>query len=82
MACRSRTFVVSRKTCDETTADSLPDWLEGIRLSVAAGSGAVQVASRNLEDSVQTLLELAPTPSPTRLTYEVSVTVKRAVSRR
>ena len=30
----------------------------------SAGSGAVQVSSRDLEDSVQMLLELAPTPSP------------------
>jgi hypothetical protein len=29
-----------------------------------AGSGAVQVASRDLEDSVHMLVELAPTPSP------------------
>ena len=38
--------------------EKLPAWL--------AGSGAVQVSSRDLEDSVQMLLKLAPTPSPTR----------------
>jgi serine protease Do len=34
------------------------------RHAAVIGSGAVQVASLDLEDSVQMLLELAPTPSP------------------
>ena len=46
---------------DEIDAAFVGRWRCGVD-GWNAGSGAVQVASRDLEDSVQMLVELAPTP--------------------
>ncbi len=55
---------------DEIDAAFVGRWKRGAEVTDRehgrnTGSGAVQVASRDLEDSVQMLVELAPTPSPT-----------------
>jgi hypothetical protein len=51
---------------DEIDAAFVGRWRRGVDGvgECNAGSGAVQVASLDLEDSVQMLVELAPTPSP------------------
>ncbi|MFM8952291.1 MAG: hypothetical protein ACKOOF_04415 [Planctomycetaceae bacterium] len=54
---------------DEIDAAFVGRWRRGVEVADReqgrnTGSGAVQVSSRDLEDSVQMLVELAPTPSP------------------
>lgn len=54
---------MTNNSLDEIDAAFVGRWRRGVD-GWNAGSEAVQVASRNLEDSVQMLVELAPTPSP------------------